>query len=87
LKVNDLDPSQIGSSSFVNLNESWNSVQIEAFQQSLHADGKAMAAATTVNDRLRLHGLLPLDQEVVGFFGGRFFTIDATDPNRRTRAN
>jgi hypothetical protein len=87
MKLSDLDLARIGPDSFENLSDTWNSVQIEAFRQSMQADSKATTAAATLNDLLREHGLLPLDRQVVGYFGGRFYTTSASDSIRRPREN
>ncbi|HEX3313681.1 MAG TPA: hypothetical protein VHR72_02265 [Gemmataceae bacterium] len=81
MKVSDLNLNQVNPNSFVNLNSSWNNVQIQAFQQSMQADPKAMSAASSLNSMLQQRGLLPQGQQVVGSFGGKFFTINTNGTN------
>jgi len=87
MKVGDLNLTQVGSGSFVNISNTWNNVQIQAFQQSLHANPKAMNTASSLNDMLRQRNLLPQDQQVVGFFGGKFFTMNANASRSNSSTN
>jgi hypothetical protein len=81
MKVSDLNLNQVNGNSFVNLNSSWNKVQIQAFQQSMQADPKAMSTASSLNAMMQERGVLPQGQQVVGAFGGKFFTINANSAN------
>jgi len=79
MKVGDLNLTQVGAGSFVNISNTWNNVQIQAFQQSLQSNSKAMQTASSLNDMMSQRNLLPQNQRVVGYFGGKFYTMNANN--------
>jgi len=76
MKVGEMSLGQVNANSFIRLNDSWNRVQIDAFLQSMKADPRATRTASALNEMMQQQGVLPQGQQVVGFYGGKFFTTN-----------
>jgi len=71
MKVSNLN--KLNGGDLVNINSSWNNVQVQALRQTLQSNSSAQANAQMLTQLLQQRGMLSRDQSVVGFIGGKVY--------------